>query len=60
MGVAIFMAVQAGVNIAGVLRVLPMTGVALPFVSYGGSALVALFAGVGLAIGCSEIKVNRA
>ncbi|MDP7346525.1 MAG: FtsW/RodA/SpoVE family cell cycle protein, partial [Anaerolineales bacterium] len=60
MGVAVFVAVQAGVNIAGVLRVLPMTGVALPFVSYGGSATVVLFVAAGIAIGCSEMGKDGA
>ena len=57
-GVAVFVAVQAGVNIAGVLRVLPMTGVALPFVSYGGSAMVILFMAAGIAFGCGELEAN--
>ena len=59
MGVGAFVAVQAGINIAGVLRVLPMTGVALPFVSYGGSAMVVLFVGVGIVFGGGELGENR-
>jgi rod shape determining protein RodA len=47
-GVAAYLVVQAAVNIGVVLQLLPVTGVSLPFISYGGSSLVALFAAIGL------------
>jgi cell division protein FtsW (lipid II flippase) len=50
-GVAVFIAVQAFVNITGVIRLLPLTGVPLPLVSYGGSAMVVVFFGLGLVYG---------
>ena len=40
-GLAITLAVQSILIIGGVLRLLPLTGITLPFMSYGGSALVA-------------------
>lgn len=49
--VAILMGVQAAVIIAGNLRLVPTTGVTLPFVSYGGSSLVVNFALLGLLLG---------
>jgi rod shape determining protein RodA len=47
-GIGSYVLAQTAVNIGVVLQLLPVTGVSLPFVSYGGSSLVALFAGLGL------------
>jgi cell division protein FtsW len=46
---------QASVNLAAVLGIAPLTGIPLPFVSYGGSSLVVLLAGVGILL---NIAVN--
>lgn len=40
-GLTIVLGIQAFIILAGVLRVLPITGLTLPFMSYGGSSLVA-------------------
>jgi rod shape determining protein RodA len=47
-GVATLIAFQAVVNIGMNLRLLPVTGLPLPFVSYGGSSLLSLLIGIGL------------
>jgi cell division protein FtsW len=47
---------QAAVNLAAVLGIAPLTGIPLPFVSYGGSSLVVLLAGVGILL---NIAVNE-
>ncbi len=47
-GLSITMVFQAWVITAGNLKILPLTGVTLPFVSYGGSSLVAGYLAVGL------------
>ena len=47
-GVTVWFMVQALINLAVVLRLLPIAGVPLPLVSYGGSALIANL----LALGC--------
>jgi rod shape determining protein RodA len=47
-GVAILIFFQAAVNIAVNLNLIPVTGVPLPFISYGGSGLISLMLGIGL------------
>jgi cell division protein FtsW len=49
-GLTTWLAVQGVVNLGGVTGVLPITGVPLPFVSYGGSALVVSLVAVGILI----------
>jgi cell division protein FtsW (lipid II flippase) len=52
--IALLISLQAAVIIAGNLRVIPTTGITLPFVSYGGSSLAVNFVLVGLLIAVSE------
>ena len=47
-GIAAMFAIQMFVNIGMTLGIMPITGIPLPFVSYGGSSLLANFAAVGL------------
>ncbi len=47
-GITCWIVIEALVNIAVMTSILPLTGVPLPFISYGGSALVSLLAAVGL------------
>ncbi|MEY2635320.1 MAG: hypothetical protein RIS75_1260 [Actinomycetota bacterium] len=47
-GITLWIALQTIVNVGAIVRFLPITGVTLPFVSYGGSALVPMLAGVGV------------
>lgn len=52
-GVATMLFVQASFNIAGVIGMLPITGVTLPFISYGGSSMLSACAAIGLVLNIS-------
>jgi rod shape determining protein RodA len=47
-GVSAMIAMQVFVNIGMTVGIMPITGIPLPFLSYGGSALIADFIGIGL------------
>jgi len=49
LGIALLFFIQLVVNMGGATGLLPVTGVTLPFVSYGGSSLIINFALVGIA-----------
>ncbi len=53
-GVTTWITVQALLNIGGIMRVVPLTGVPLPFLSYGGNALAAELLAVGILISVSR------
>ncbi|MGI8654461.1 MAG: FtsW/RodA/SpoVE family cell cycle protein [Pyrinomonadaceae bacterium] len=53
-GLAAFIGFQALVNIGGITRALPMTGITLPFVSHGGFSLITSFAMLGMLMAFSH------
>jgi len=57
-GLTSALAIQAFIIMAGVTGLIPLTGITLPFVSYGGSSIVANFLIVGLLLMVSN-RVNR-
>ncbi|MED0651433.1 FtsW/RodA/SpoVE family cell cycle protein [Aeribacillus sp. FSL K6-1121] len=52
-GVSSMIAIQTAVNLGGVTGLIPITGVTLPFVSYGGSSLLVLLISMGLLVNVS-------
>lgn len=58
-GITFWIVIQAFINIAAISGIIPLTGVPLPFISYGGTSLVFLMAGVGILLNISkQSKIN--
>lgn len=53
-GVVVWIVGQAALNIGGITNFLPMTGVPLPLISYGGTAIIASLAGLGIVSSASR------
>lgn len=53
-GIMGLIAIQAFVNIGGVTRTIPITGVTLPFISYGGSSLFVMMGAMGIVLSISR------
>jgi cell division protein FtsW len=53
-GLTVLVCGQAAVNILAVMGAAPLTGIPLPFLSYGGSSLVVLLAGVGILLNIAQ------
>jgi len=48
LGIALMFGFQTFIIIGGVTKFIPMTGITLPFISYGGSSVIVSFAAVGI------------
>lgn len=53
-GIGCWVALQTTLNVSSMLGLLPITGVTLPFVSYGSSSLIALMIGIGIVASVSR------
>lgn len=53
-GIGSWIVLQAFVNIGSMIGITPVTGIPLPFISYGGSALISELIGVGLLLNISK------
>ena len=54
LGITSWIIIQTFVNIGSMIGILPLTGIPLPFISYGGSALVSEMIGVGILLNISK------
>ena len=59
-GLTAFIGFQALVNVGGITRALPMTGITLPFVSHGGFSLITSFAMLGMLMAFSHRNARDA
>lgn len=57
-GIISWIGYQAIINVGGITRTMPLTGIPLPFVSYGGSALIAMLAATGILLSISRYAVD--
>jgi len=53
-GIAFWLFLQASVNIGSMIGLFPLTGIPLPFISYGGSALFAELLAIGILLNISK------
>ena len=53
-GIATWIGAQMFLNISSMVAITPLTGIPLPFFSYGGSSLVMILAGVGIVLNISK------
>ncbi len=58
-GITIWMLLQAAVNIAAMLGLIPLTGIPLPFISYGGSSLVITLFATGILLNISKYTISE-
>lgn len=59
LGVATWIGVQAFLNIAAMIGVVPLTGITLPLVSYGGTSLISVMLAMGVVTHISKYTNNR-
>lgn len=55
-GISSWICIQVFVNIGAMVGILPLTGIPLPFISYGGSHIVAELIGIGILLNISKSK----
>ena len=58
-GITAWLCLQAFINIAVVVTLVPITGITLPFISAGGSSLIISFAAVGILLSISRETIER-
>ncbi len=59
-GLISILAAQAFLNLGGVTKLIPLTGIPLPFISHGGSSLISGFIAIGLIMAVSQSMTSKA
>jgi cell division protein FtsW len=58
-GITGWLCIQAFINIAVVVALVPITGITLPFISAGGSSLIISFAAIGILLSISRETIEK-
>ncbi len=58
-GITLIIMFQSFINVAAMLSIVPLTGIPLPFISYGGSSLVIMMFAMGLLFNISKYTVHE-
>lgn len=58
-GITLAIVTQAGLNMGVMVGILPVTGLTLPFISYGGTSLIACLSMVGILLNISKPRMRR-
>ncbi len=53
-GIFVYFAMQIMVNLGGMVNIIPLTGVTLPFISYGGNSMIISFVFLGIALNVAK------
>ena len=58
-GITVMFGIQTFIIVGGVIKMIPLTGITLPFISYGGSSLLSSFISLGILQAISYNLVSR-
>ena len=58
-GIVTFLGLQTLLIVGGNIRLIPLTGVTLPFIASGGSSMVSCLTGIGMLLGVSSLNAQR-
>lgn len=57
-GISIMLGIQIFIILGGVVKLIPLTGITLPFISYGGSSLLTCFVSIAILEACATKKLH--
>ena len=55
-GLSVMLGIQTFIIVGGVIKLIPLTGITLPFISYGGSSMITTFIALGILQAISSMK----